>query len=74
MAKKKPVDPELEKITSSPDYKRLVKNISRMIRQYQKVKPKIDIKKVAKGLGAERITDAVKIAEMKKKAHPWRPK
>lgn len=37
-------------------------------------KPKIDIKKIAKGLGAEIITDPKRIAEMKKKAHPLRPK
>jgi len=73
MAKKKPIDPEIEKITSSPEYKRLVRTISRIIQQYQKIKPKINIKKVAKGLGAEIVTDPKKIAEMKKKARPWRP-
>lgn len=39
-----------------------------------KTKPKIDIKKVAEGLGAEIITDPKKIAEMKKKVYPRRPK
>ena len=39
-----------------------------------KTKPKINVKKVAEGLGAEIITDPAKIAEMKKKARPWRPK
>ena len=36
-------------------------------------KPKIDIKKVAKGLKAEIIIDPKKIAEMKKIKHPLRP-
>ncbi|KKR70180.1 MAG: hypothetical protein UU14_C0055G0002 [Candidatus Roizmanbacteria bacterium GW2011_GWB1_40_7] len=37
-------------------------------------KPKINVKKVAEGLGAEIITDPAEIAKMKKKSRPWRPK
>jgi len=62
------------------NYNRLVRGLGKLIKQYRKIiekkkaKPKIDIKKVAEGLGAEIITDPAKIAEMKKKARPWRPK
>lgn len=61
----------------------LVKDLCKLIRQYRKSveknkkikrKPKIDIKKIAELLGAEIITDPAKIAEIKKKAYPWRPK
>lgn len=71
---------EGKKIKPTPkDYNNLVKNIGKLIRQYRKIikkdkkKPGIDIRKVAKGLGAEIITDPAKIAEMKKKKYPWHP-
>ncbi|MDO8676233.1 MAG: hypothetical protein Q7K16_01085 [Candidatus Azambacteria bacterium] len=38
-----------------------------------KKKPKIDIKKIAEGLGAEIITDPTEIAKIKKKKYLWRP-
>lgn len=49
----------------------------RTIKNPPKTSPRVrlaDVRKVAKGLGAERITDQVKIAEMKKKAYLRRPK
>jgi len=62
------------------NYNRLVRDLGKLIRQYRKIiekkkaKPKIDIKKVAEGLGAEIITDPEEIAKMKKKSRLWRPK
>ena len=61
------------------NYNRLVRDLGKLIKQYikiigkKKAKPKIDIKKIAEGLGAEIITDPEEIAKMKKKSRPWRP-
>ena len=77
MKKKSAADKER---VNTRNYNRLVRDLGKLIRQYRKIiekkkaKPKIDIKKVAEGLGAEIITDPEEIAKMKKKSRAWRPK
>ncbi|KKQ91951.1 MAG: hypothetical protein UT16_C0010G0004 [Candidatus Azambacteria bacterium GW2011_GWA2_39_10] len=77
MKKKSAAD---KKRTNAKNYNRLVRDLGKLIKQYikiigkKKAKPKIDIKKIAEGLGAEIITDPEEIAKMKKKSRPWRPK